>query len=157
MERKLYRDEQHKVIGGVCAGLAAYLNIDVSIVRVLFLLAFILKGSGGLIYIIMWIVLPKRPFAVLDPGVDYIVQPEGTAGYVNPAAQKPSGGRQVGGIVLIAVGVLLLLNEFDFIPDFDYEYFWPTVLIVVGLIFIFTSRHKNPVNNSPFDNPSSKL
>src|SRR5476649_1307276 len=65
MEKKLYRDEHHKVIGGVCAGLADYFGIDVSIVRLVFVLTLILKGGGGLLYIILWIVLPKRPFSYI--------------------------------------------------------------------------------------------
>ena len=62
MDKKLYRDEYRKKIAGVCAGLADYFNIDVAIVRVVFLLALIFHGGGGLIYIIFWIVLPKKPY-----------------------------------------------------------------------------------------------
>lgn len=63
MEKKLYRDEQHKSIGGVCAGLAEYFNVDVSIVRLVFVLALVLKGVGLIPYIILWIVLPKNQLA----------------------------------------------------------------------------------------------
>ncbi len=59
MEKKLYRDTHNKVIGGVCSGLAEYFNVDVSIVRVLFLASLILKGGGFLVYIVLMIVLPS--------------------------------------------------------------------------------------------------
>lgn len=161
MNKKLYLDQQHKVIGGVCAGLADYLNIDVTIIRILFLITFIFKGGGGLLYIILWIAVPKRPFGSIsgiNPGVDYMAQP-GTADYTTNYPRKTSNGRTIGGMILILVGLLFLLNEFDMIPDFDFEYFWPTLLIIVGLVFIFTSRHKTPVNTSdnPFDENSPKL
>lgn len=76
MEKKLYRDEYHKKLGGVCAGLAEYFGVDVSVVRVIFVLACIFHGGGLLVYIILWIVLPKRPYPYFDPTVDYRVPPE---------------------------------------------------------------------------------
>ncbi|MCU0440879.1 MAG: PspC domain-containing protein [Bacteroidia bacterium] len=58
-ERKLRRDAKHKTIGGVCAGIANYLGIDIMVPRVLFLVAFLMFGSGLLIYIILWAVIPE--------------------------------------------------------------------------------------------------
>jgi phage shock protein C len=79
MEKKLYRDEFHKKLGGVCAGLAEYFTVDVAIVRILFVLACILHGGGLLVYIVLWIALPKKPYAYFDPTVDYTVPPQNTA------------------------------------------------------------------------------
>jgi phage shock protein PspC (stress-responsive transcriptional regulator) len=57
----LYRNANDKVLGGVCGGLAHYLRIDPTIVRVLFaLITFGGFGSGVLLYIILWIVLPAK-------------------------------------------------------------------------------------------------
>lgn len=59
--RKLYRDANNKVLGGVCSGVANWINIDPSIVRVLFaIIAFGSFGTGLLIYILLWIFLPSR-------------------------------------------------------------------------------------------------
>ncbi|MCU0335152.1 MAG: PspC domain-containing protein, partial [Chitinophagaceae bacterium] len=58
--KRLYRDEQDKIIAGVASGIAHYMNIDPAVVRILFALLFIFGGSGLLIYIILWIVLPSR-------------------------------------------------------------------------------------------------
>lgn len=58
---RLYRDTSDRLIGGVCSGLAAYMNVDPSIVRILF--AIITLGGFGvgfLIYIILWMVLPTQ-------------------------------------------------------------------------------------------------
>lgn len=57
--RHLYRDPDNKAIGGVGAGLAALLNLDISIVRIVLLLAVLLWGSGLLVYLVLWIVVPK--------------------------------------------------------------------------------------------------
>jgi len=56
--RKLYRNPDDKTIGGVCSGLALYLNIDVILVRVLFIIALFVGSAGFWAYIIIWIVAP---------------------------------------------------------------------------------------------------
>ena len=56
--KKIYRDEDNRRIAGVCAGLAAYLDIDVVIVRVLMLIAFFFGTAGFWVYVICWIALP---------------------------------------------------------------------------------------------------
>lgn len=60
--RRLYRAENDKVLGGVCAGIANYLRIDPAVVRIIFaLIAFGGFGFGFLLYIILWIILPSKP------------------------------------------------------------------------------------------------
>ena len=57
--KKFYRDNDNKVLGGVCSGLAAYFGVDITVIRLLFVLSVLLFGSGLLAYIILWIVAPK--------------------------------------------------------------------------------------------------
>lgn len=58
---RLYRDTNDKFIGGVCSGIAAYMNVDPAIVRILFaIISFGGFGFGFLAYIILWIVLPPK-------------------------------------------------------------------------------------------------
>jgi phage shock protein PspC (stress-responsive transcriptional regulator) len=57
----LFRNESDKILGGVCSGLAHYLRIDPTIVRILFaIITFGGFGTGFLLYIILWIVLPAK-------------------------------------------------------------------------------------------------
>ncbi len=56
--RRLFRDLDNNTIGGVCAGLAAFLNVDVTVVRIVSLLALLLWGTGFLVYLVLWIVVP---------------------------------------------------------------------------------------------------
>jgi phage shock protein PspC (stress-responsive transcriptional regulator) len=58
--RRLYRAENDKILGGVCAGLANYLRIDPAIVRIIFVLITFGWGVGFLLYIILWMVLPYK-------------------------------------------------------------------------------------------------
>jgi phage shock protein PspC (stress-responsive transcriptional regulator) len=57
--RRLYRDSDDAVLGGVCSGIAYYFGIDPVWLRLAFVIALFLAGSGPLLYIILWIVIPK--------------------------------------------------------------------------------------------------
>ncbi len=63
--KRLYRDENDKVLGGVCAGLANYFGIDVTIVRVIFVVLAISFGFGLITYLILWIALPSSATNVI--------------------------------------------------------------------------------------------
>ena len=58
---RLYRDSSDKILGGVCSGLANYMNVDPAIIRILFaIITFGGFGFGFLAYLLLWIVLPSR-------------------------------------------------------------------------------------------------
>lgn len=60
--KKLYRSRTDRMIGGVCGGLAEYFGIDATLVRLVAALLLVFGvGSAGLVYIIMWIVVPEKP------------------------------------------------------------------------------------------------
>ncbi len=64
MNKTLYRTEKDKMIGGVCGGLGKYFDIDPTIVRLLFALIFFGYGTGAMIYILLWIIMPSE--AMID-------------------------------------------------------------------------------------------
>lgn len=57
--KKLRRDNRSKILGGVCAGISNYLNIDAVFIRALFLIALFVFGSGVLVYLLLWIAIPQ--------------------------------------------------------------------------------------------------
>ncbi|MBN1598394.1 MAG: PspC domain-containing protein [Bacteroidales bacterium] len=57
--KRMYRDTDNRIIGGVCSGLAAYWRVDPTIVRIIFILLAIFGMAGVLIYLILWIVMPE--------------------------------------------------------------------------------------------------
>jgi len=61
--KRLYRSRDDRVIGGVCGGLAKYLTMDPTVVRLIFVLLALAGGPGILIYLIMLIVVPEEPLA----------------------------------------------------------------------------------------------
>lgn len=58
--KKLYRNTRDKKIAGVCSGLADFFNVDVTILRILFLIALFCASCGFWIYLIIWIVAPEK-------------------------------------------------------------------------------------------------
>lgn len=157
---KLYRSEKQRVIGGVAGGLAEYFDIDPVIVRIVFVLVALAGGGGLLVYIILWIVLPgntaqKYTFQDTQPGY----KPAGpSAGEVpsgtgntdwkdnastsspdplnSEVKQKRTGGL-IGGLILITLGCLFLVDRF--VPSIDFGDLWPILLVVIGAVLIATN------------------
>jgi phage shock protein C len=60
MARRLYRSRTDKMLGGVCAGLGELLDIDPTIVRLVFVLLTIWGGAGAIIYLVLWLIAPYK-------------------------------------------------------------------------------------------------
>jgi phage shock protein C len=61
-DKRLYRSRSDKMIAGVCGGLADYLGIDSTIVRLVFVALFLIGvGSPGLAYLVLWLVMREEP------------------------------------------------------------------------------------------------
>ena len=59
-QRRLVRPMREKKIAGVCAGFANYLGVDVTLIRILWLLAVLFGGTGIVAYIVAWIAMPQE-------------------------------------------------------------------------------------------------
>ncbi len=159
MEKKLQRDENNKMIGGVAAGLAEYFDIDVTWVRVGFILAVLAGLSGIVAYAILWIAVPARPLAPYNFTADYKVGEQPTTAtdfmpYMDAnKAKKKNSGRVIGGAILIFMGLYFLIAQFGLIPYwFSIHKLWPLALIVPGILMLSkaskssaTNRYAEPV------------
>ncbi|HVS73978.1 MAG TPA: PspC domain-containing protein [Candidatus Acidoferrales bacterium] len=65
--KRLMRSVTDKKIAGVCGGLADFFDLDATVIRIVWLLAFFLGGVGGLAYIICWIAMPEAPAGYVSP------------------------------------------------------------------------------------------
>ena len=65
MEKKLYRNPKNKMIAGVCSGLGEYLNIDATIVRLIWALIG-LTGAGIIAYLVAALIIPEKPSDIID-------------------------------------------------------------------------------------------
>jgi phage shock protein C len=138
----LHRSETNKVIAGVAGGLGEYFAIDPTIVRILFVLLFFFSGTGLLIYIVLWIVMPKEDSILNDPK-DHIKE---NMNEFKSSARKfahdirlNSGGEKSKvwvGLVVIILGFLLLLNTLGFYNQIYFAHFWPVLLVIIGLLML---------------------
>ena len=144
----LNRSQSDSVIAGVCGGLGEYLNVDPILFRVLFVLGFIVGGSGLLVYIILWIAIPLeiQPINMNNNYNDKTMNDEknNTEQKPNPDfdPQKPqkNDGNLWGGLILITLGGIFLIDRF--VPRIDFGDLWPLILIVVGVILISKAYQK---------------
>lgn len=133
MNKRLQRDTQNKVIGGVCSGLANYFDIDASLVRLLFAIAFLVFSSGFWIYLILWIIMPA------GSGVQAAEMTDGVVSDVTETSKKNKGSL-VAGLILIGIGLIGLLHIY--IPEISWEVAWPILLILLGIFLIVPINRK---------------
>ena len=137
MARKLYRNNNDKIIAGVCSGLAGYLNIDPVIVRIIVLGLFFMHGFGLLTYIIAWVIIPpKNGFSE-----NYKEVKE------KKKAEASGSTKIIIGIVLIVFGALIALDQSFYINhlfsrffNITWEYFVPLALIVAGAYILIQGK-----------------
>ncbi len=72
--RRLYRSRSDRMVAGIAGGLAEYLNIDSTIVRLLFVFFALAGGPGLLVYIVMLLVVPEEPLGASESVVEVEVQ-----------------------------------------------------------------------------------
>jgi len=130
---RLYRSESNRMIAGVCAGLADYFGIDVSLIRILFITITLFGGSGLLLYILLWVTIPSESAPEKD-AVENSVKPS------NKQDRRVLSRGWVG-ILVVVIGVYFLLVNFGILDRFPIGRLWPVILIVVGLS-VFWKRHE---------------
>jgi len=138
---KLYRSNSDKIISGVCGGLAAYLKVDVLLVRCVWFALVFFGGIGLLPYILAWFIVPENPNEV-----------------ENTKSKSRSNSSLIFGIILMAIGVLFLVDQFNWFEFYPFHYRWdwdpwwlvdfgsdfalPLLAILIGVIFLVRSTKK---------------
>ena len=131
MEKKLQRDTKHRVIGGVCAGLANYFGMDASLLRLLLAFMILFAGTGFWLYIILWLVMPAADLQPTSETVDAVMSD-------TSQSPKASKGSLVVGLILIGLGAIGLLHRF--VPSFNWQMVWPVLLIALGLVLLIPKK-----------------
>jgi phage shock protein C len=90
MNRKLYRSTDGQMIAGVCAGLGKYLDMDPTVIRVLFALLAAFGGGGILLYIVLMLVMPVEPGAEISRGTDTFTAAPASSEPPTPSAPAPA-------------------------------------------------------------------
>jgi phage shock protein C len=107
------------VIGGVCGGLGRYVGIDPVLFRLAFVLLLLLGGSGILLYIIAWIIIPEAR--------------EGEEPEFVPSREGGSATTIIG-LALVAFGGVLLVQRFA--PWFDARVVGGLIIVAIGLAIV---------------------
>lgn len=115
--RRLFRSREDRMVAGVAGGLGDHLGIDPVLVRIVFVVLAFAGGSGILAYVIAWIVIPEAP-----------------AGRPAPPDPPGGGGSVIAGLVLIAVGGLMLVDRL--VPRFEWRFVAPALLIAIGILLV---------------------
>lgn len=135
---RLYRDDSDKILGGVCSGIANYLRIDVSLVRILFaIITFGGFGAGLLVYILLWIILPSRS---LERGV------------IRKRLFRNPEDKVIGGV---ASGLASYLNVAVWIPRLIFAF--PLLIGIITSIFRNAFWHFDPFPSIIFGSFGSTL
>src|SRR5437879_2729390 len=136
MSTRLERSQTNKVIGGVCGGIAEYLQVDATLVRVFFVLATVFTaGIGLLAYIVLLVLMPQPgqhpPFvqstspATGDPSTAMTTT-------MAPAPPDPDAAerrRAMFGYFLVALGVIFLFSNLGAFRIVRWDLVWPLVVI----------------------------
>lgn len=124
------RRSQDRMVAGVAGGIADYVDIDPTIVRLVFALLFIL-GAGItwlLVYVLLWVLMPEAPEGASTP--------------------RSEGGAEPGlifGILLVGLGLLFLTNQFAlarFVGFGAARAAWPLLLIGAGAMLFLAARDR---------------
>ena len=157
MIEKIYRSRREKMIGGVCGGLADYFSVDVTLVRLIVLVAGFAWGVGFLAYLAAWVVIPENPaeqggqtehhnrdVGEVVKGMVADVKDATTGPYLQEKHEmhvNHENRSKIAGGILVTLGVLFLLERF--LPYwFDMGKMWPLLLIFIGFAIIYRGGRK---------------
>lgn len=148
--KKFHRSSKDKIIAGVCGGLAEYFGIDPVLVRLLFVALTMLDGVGIILYIILAIIAPADDAPEAEPKEnlrDLADSIKNKADEVKnnlknnknqTGSTEINRGRLIIGSIICFIGLMILVQNFIPFPMaiFVGKFFWPTIIIIIGLYFI---------------------
>lgn len=151
MTSKLYRSQTNRMLAGVCGGLAKYFDIDVTIIRLFFVVLTLLGGFGPLVYFILWVVLPPEGHAHAD-GTPEVLNGEEIKeraemvkdDFVNAVQQPNKNTARFVGIILILAGGFFLLRQMNFawLRWLDSGVLWAGLVLLAGVALLIRAMRK---------------
>ena len=149
--KKLYRSRTGSMIGGVCGGLAEYLEVDPTIVRLGFVLLGLFSGIGIAAYLILWIIMPypdtgeTSTAEVIREGAEEIRdRAQEVAESISPSLRQSQGptANVVIGILLVGLGVVFLARTLNihWLRWLNAGTLMPIILIIVGVLLLRGQR-----------------
>ena len=139
MRERLYRSRSDRMLFGVAGGMARWLDLDPSIVRIVWALLILAGGVGLVLYIVAAFVVPEEPEGWapgVAEGAGPTGAPAGSAEGAGSGTRRPprNNAPVLFGVVLVLIGAWLLLERA--LPAFDRSLVMPGLLVVVGVAFL---------------------
>lgn len=136
-----------RVVGGVCAGLGEFFQIDPTIVRLIFVLITIFGGGGILLYLILWLIIPSESSGPeltkenIEKSTNEIKDTAKEFAQNIRTDVKSINSRRFFGIAILIIGIVLLLESFGFM-DLKYvvKFFPAIIIIVLGIAILKKSE-----------------
>lgn len=119
------RNLNNKLIFGVCSGLSDYFIIDVTIIRIIFILGILAGGLSILIYIILALIMPSDISKVKQ----------------NTIFKNDDKKLKNGAYLLISIGILIILSSFNFFTIMTTRIFWGIAFLLYGLLIIIKGKN----------------
>lgn len=140
MSKQLYRSQDNRVIGGVCGGLAEYLDVDPVIVRLACVLLFFMKAIGVIAYIVCMIIIPEAPFGYRQKETTFGESSTTEYNYDNNVPKdRDERNKMILGIALIVLGAFIFAKKLFY--WFDFVNFGGIILVLAGLYIIVNGRN----------------
>lgn len=149
---KLYRSQTDRMLGGVCGGLAKYLRVDLTIVRLFFIVLTLLGGFGPLVYFIMWIVVPLEGYVYTDThperfdGED-IKERAGMVrdDFIDAVKQPNQNTARFIGIALVLAGGFFMVQQLDipWLNWLDSGVLWAALILLAGIALLIRATRKD--------------
>jgi phage shock protein C len=140
-QKQLYRSRETRMIAGIAGGLADYFDLDVSLVRLFWIITIFFGGGGILAYLIAWVVIPEENSVSYRNEADDFQQGEDgpekpkTVIYETTAVHQDKIKKLSSvGVILIALGIIILFK--DNLPWHMVKFLWPVALIGLGLFLL---------------------
>ena len=148
MKTYLYRSESNRMLGGVCGGLGDYLALDPVFIRFFFVLLFFGHGSGMMLYLILWIIMPNK--SKVQEGKNFEDNIKDSAENFGERVQtigqefgeamrspNPQAGMIVG-IALVTLGGILFIENLGIysLRWISFDVLWPALLIIGGVVIL---------------------
>ncbi len=149
---KLYRSNTDKMLGGVCGGLAKYLRVDLTIVRLFFVVLTLLGGFGPLIYLIMWIIVPLEDHVYTDSNPDKfegedIKERAGMVrdDFINAVKQPNQNTARFIGVALVLAGGFFLLKQLhiEWLSWLNTGVLWAGLILLAGIALLIRATRKD--------------
>ncbi len=138
----LHRSSTNRIIAGVAGGLGEYFGIDPTIIRIIFAILTFFGGSGILIYLLLWLIMPSETATSQNPKDHFRENVEDFRESAHRFAQdfrmnqSRNESRKWIGIIILILGFLFLLDNFGIYTGWYISRLWPLVLIFFGLIIL---------------------